>query len=62
VHGAPFDESTGLGWLYRVAPVKDIHQLHVTWQVPEQLSKYRYVFQIELNRWTSLNSSGEEGE
>lgn len=41
VHQGPFDEHTALGWLFRVVPVKEVHELHLTWQVPEQLTKYR---------------------
>ncbi|CAM9115596.1 unnamed protein product [Discosporangium mesarthrocarpum] len=38
--GMPMGEDC-MGTLFRVQPVKDIHCLHVTWQVPEQESLYR---------------------
>jgi len=37
----PMDETNALGWLFRVVPVRDLHQLHVTWQLPSLLQQYR---------------------
>jgi hypothetical protein len=37
----PMDESNALGWLFRIVPVRDLHQLHVTWQLPSLLQQYR---------------------
>ena len=37
--GMPFD-ANALGKAFRLQPVKDVHRLHVTWQLREQ---HRYV-------------------
>lgn len=34
--GMPFADSS-LGKIYFIQPVKDVHRLHVTWQLEEQL-------------------------
>ncbi|CAB1097976.1 unnamed protein product [Ectocarpus sp. CCAP 1310/34] len=34
--GLPFDDAGALGRAFRVQPVKDVHRLHVTWQLGEQ--------------------------
>lgn len=37
----PMDETNALGWLFRIVPVRDLHQLHLTWQLPSLLEQYR---------------------
>ena len=37
----PMDETNALGWLFRIVPVRDVHQLHLTWQLPSLLQQYR---------------------
>ncbi|CAM9400298.1 unnamed protein product, partial [Ectocarpus sp. 4 AP-2014] len=39
--GLPFDDAGALGRAFRVQPVKDVHRLHVTWQLVEQHSLYK---------------------
>lgn len=34
--GLPFDAASALGRAFRVQPVRDLHRLHVTWQLGEQ--------------------------
>eukprot|EP00752_Nemacystus_decipiens_P004086 g3739.t1 len=39
--GLPFHAADALGRAFRVQPVRDLHRLHVTWQLGEQHSLYK---------------------
>jgi len=41
--GLPMDRMHGLGWLHRIIPIKDIHQLRISWQIPSQFQLFRQV-------------------
>lgn len=41
IEGFPMDRDHGLGWLYRVVPIKDTHLLRLAWQLPSQLPLFR---------------------